>query len=196
MKTSLYKLAEQVMAVLGKGEPQEIIESVRQSYGTAIRMLYFDGRKNELSELDGSTLYTFEDQMPLLNESTGKYYLVLPTSTVSLPHEMGIAHASYMKSQDFPFVRIAPVAFGIMAGLKCDTLGGREPYSIQGNNMVFPKMDSLSVGPVLLMISVGVDGIPVDEELNIPMDVRDAIVNMVVQKYQPKVETSKQILNN
>lgn len=199
MKTSLFKLAEQVMAVLGKGEPQEIIESVRQSYGTAIKMLYFEGRKNELSELDGSTLYTFgdgdEDLIPELNAKTGKYFLVLPSSVVALPHEMGIAHVSYVKSQDIPFVRIAPVAAGILAGLKSSVLGGHEPFCIRGNNMEFPNMDASSVGPILMVLAVGVDGIDVDEEINVPMDVRDIIVQMAVAKYQPKVGT-EQKLNN
>lgn len=199
-KTSLYKLAEQVMAVLGKGEPQEIIESVRQSYGTAIKMLYFEGRKNELSELDGSTLFTFGDKdddemIPVLNEKTGKYYIVLPTSYVALPHEMGIAHVSYLKSQDLPMVRVSPVAWSLFAGLKSSALGGHEPYQIQGNNMVFPTMGALDVGPIMMILSVGVDGIGVDEEINIPLDVRDMVVQMVIQKYQPKVGTD-QTLNN
>jgi hypothetical protein len=200
MKTSLYKLSEQVIAVLGKGEPQEIIESVRQSYGTAIKMLYFEGRKNELSELDGSTLYTFGDKegeelMPILNEKTCKYYIVMPSSYVALPHEMGVSHVSYLRSQDLPFVRVSPVGYGVLAGLKSAVLGGHEPYSIQGNNMVFMNMDSLSAGPLLLILSVGVDNISVDEEINVTMDVRDMIVQMVVAKYQPKVGTD-QTLNN
>jgi hypothetical protein len=56
-------------------------------------------------------------------------------------------------------------------------------------------MDSLSVGPILLILSVGVDAIGVDEEINMPMDVRDIIIQMVVAKYQPKVGTD-QTLNN
>lgn len=200
MKTSLYKLAEQVMAVLGKGEPQEIIESVRQSYGTAIKMLYFEGRKNELSELDGSTLYTFgdvegEELIPTLNEKTGKYALTLPTSYVALPHEMGVAHVSYLKSQDMPFVRVAPVGWSLLSGLKSSVLGGHDPYSIKGNKIEFPKMDSLTAGPILMILSVGVDTVDVDEDINIPMDVRDMIVQMVVTKYQPKAG-SDQTLNN
>ena len=188
------------MAIIGKGDPQEIIEAVRQSYGTAIKIIYFEGRKNELSSLDGSTLYTFGDDeddqlIPTLNEATGKYSIEMPSSVVTLPHEMGIAHVSYLKSQDRPFVRIGPVMQGLTAGLKMNVLGGYDPYCIKGTRMEFPNMDALGVGPLLLILSVGVDNIDVDEELNIGMDVRDMIVNMTVQKYQPKVPTG-QTLNN
>jgi hypothetical protein len=100
-----------------------------------------------------------------------------------------------LKSQDLPFVRVAPTGWSLLSGLKSSVLGGHEPFSIQGSNIIFPTMDSLSVGPILLILSVGVDAIGVDEEINMPMDVRDIIIQMVVAKYQPKVGTD-QTLNN
>lgn len=190
MSTSLYKLAEQTKSLVGeRAEMQELIESVRQSFGSAVKLLWYENKKNELSEIDGAFVYTFGKDpaiVPELDTRTKQYFIPIPSTYISLPHEMGIVQVSYMESQDAPFARLANGAWGLFAGLKSSELGGVQPFYSEGMKIYFPKMKSTEVGEILLKLSIGLDGIDVRENLNIPLNIQDQIVNMVIQKFNPK----------
>lgn len=194
--TSFYKMAEQVLSAGGKGELQELIEAVRQSYGTAIRMLWYENKKNDLGELDGSSVFTFKNIDQQLDPDTLMYYIPLPSASVALPHEMGIVTVCFMQSQTRPFVRIASGALALWAGVRAWAMGANQVYFQDGKNLVFPKMKAIdSTAKILLKLAVGVDLVEADELINIPLNVQDQIVNMVLQKFNPK-PPGDQTLNN
>lgn len=189
MATSLFKMSEQVQARTGKGEFQEIIEAVRQSFATAVRFLWYENKKNDLSEIDGAFVYTFGKDpaiVPVLDARTNQYYINIPSTYIALPHQMGIVQISYMLSQNVPFVLMANGAWSLFAGLKSSGMGGLKPCYVESNRIYFPEMKADEVGEILLKLSIGVDGVEVDEDLNIPLNVQDQIVEACCNKFNPK----------
>lgn len=188
-------MAEQVQSSIGRGELQELIEAVRQSYASAVKLLWYENKKAELSEIDGAFVYSFKNLVPALDSDTGYYQIEIPSTYIALPHEMGVVSVSYMKSQNRPFVRIANGALGLFANLKSFVMGGNQVYFVDQKYMVFPKMTGLQVGNILLKLAVAVDTVDPEEEMNIPPNIQDQIVQMVIQKFNPK-PPGDQTLNN
>jgi len=193
--TSIYKISEQIIALMAKGEPEEIIQAIRECYATAAKLAWYEGKQNDLSEMDGAFIYSFKNLNPVKDEEVDMWYIDIPSTYVGLPHEMGINQVSYMKGQDSAFVRIGAAGWGIYSGLKSSTMGGLQVYQTENTKMYFPKMTDLEVGPILLKLSVALDAIDVDEEINIPGNIVDTIIGMVLQRYGAKAEDD-QTLNN
>jgi hypothetical protein len=194
-KTSLYKIYEQVQRILGKGEPQELIELVKQSYATAVKISFYEGKQDGVTEISGSAIYSFGKDTPLtpvLDDTTGEYYITIPSSYVDLPNDSGVHSVSYLRSQNKPMVKLANGGVGLFAGLKSYALGGNGVFYVEGTRMYFPKMSSSvtsvsgSVGNILLKLAVALDEVDVDDELNIPPNIVETIIKLVVEKYAPK----------
>lgn len=200
MNTSFYKLSEQARARIGKGEMQELIEAVRQSFATAVKLLWYEGKKADLSEIAGAYMYTFGKDSsapltPVLDSAIDQYYIDLPSTAVSLPHEIEVVNVSYLSGMRTPFVRLPNGALGIYANLKSYHAGGNQMWTIENKRMYFPKMIADSAHNITLTLAVGVDQVDPDEDINIPLNTQDMIVEMVVQKFAPK-PTNDQTLNN
>ncbi len=197
MATSLFKLSEQVKARIGKGEDQEIIEAVRQSFSTSVKLMWYEGKKNEMAEFDGAFVYTFKGTgsgiVPVLDTDTNQYYIDMPSNYLALPHEVGV-QVSYMLSQDDPFVRIPSGSLGIYSGSKVAEADDKW-YIIEGKKMYFPRMKINEVGGILLKLPVGIDTIDDDDDLNIPLNIQDQIVEMAVQKFMPKPDDTQTLDN-
>jgi hypothetical protein len=189
---SLLNIAEQCQAILGKGTAQELLQSVRNFYGVSVKTNWFEGKEDGVSEINGSFQYTYKDIKPILDEDLGQYYITIPSSYLELPHQLGINHVSFMKGQDSPFATFATSHFAMFSGLKSSNLGGMQAYSIEGNKMYFPYMDESDIKSkgeiqgILLKMTIGLDDVDVDEQLNISPAIISEIVTSVVTLYQSK----------
>jgi hypothetical protein len=199
MSTSIYKIAEQCKIILGsRGDMQSIIASCIDVYATQVKASWYENKAADCSEINGTFITTFgktESLVPTLDVSTDMYYILIPSSYISLPNEMGINMVSYMKGQTNEFVRIGAGSLSMWNRLKASELGGRQTYYVEGVKMYFPKMKSVNVADILLKMTVALDVEDVEEDLNIPPNIVDMIVNGVVAKFMPKQEVIPETLN-
>lgn len=183
--TTLYKIAEKCLLIVPKVPIQALLSSVVDVYASAAKREWYENKNDGIAEVDGTFLYTFGKSTPLVPDidlSTDQYYIVIPSAYLRLPHEMGINSVSFMKEQNYPFVRITST--GLWNNLKANVF--KQTYMVEGNKIYFPKMTSVNKGNILLKMAIALDTADVDQQLNIPPNMVDEIVNVVVAKYQPK----------
>lgn len=183
--TSLYKIAEKCILIVPKIPIQALLSSVVDVYASMAKKEWYENKADGVSEVDGTFIYTFGKSSPLVPEvdtDTDLYYITIPSSYLRLPHEMGINSVSFMKEQNYPFVRITST--GLWNNLKANVF--KQTYMVEGNRLYFPKMTSVNKGNILLKMAIALDTADVDQQLNIPPNMVDEIVNIVVAKYQPK----------
>lgn len=183
--TSLYKIAEKCLLIVPKVPVQALLSSVIDVYASLAKKEWYENKADGVSEVDGNFLYTFGKSSPLVPEvdsDTELYYITIPSAYLRLPHEMGINTVSFMKEQNYPFVRVA--SMGLWNNLKANVF--KQTYMVEGNRLYFPKMTSVNKGNILLKMAIALDTADVDQQLNIPPNMVDEIVNIVVAKYQPK----------
>lgn len=183
--TSLYKIAEKCILIVPKVPIQALLSSVVDVYASMAKKEWYENKADGVSEVDGTFIYTFGKSSPLVPEvdvDTDLYYITIPSAYLRLPHEMGINNVSFMKEQNYPFVRITST--GLWNNLKANVF--KQTYMVEGNRLYFPKMTSVNKGNILLKMAIALDTADVDQQLNIPPNMVDEIVNIVVAKYQPK----------
>lgn len=198
MSVSIYKIAEQARGILGKGDMQSLIASVIDVYGSLVKKEWYENKAADCAEIDGVFLTTFgrkESLTPALDISTDMYYIIIPSSYARLPYEMGINMVSYVKGQTGEFVRVGSASLSMWNNLKASVLGGRQTYFIEGIRMYFPKMAAFNVADILLKMTIALDTTNEEEDLNIPPNVVDLIVNGVIAKFSPKPELTPENLN-
>jgi hypothetical protein len=181
MLTSLYSIAEQCRLITdNRVSIQALTTSVKNAYAQIAKKYWFEGTQFDDQNLDGSFLYTFNSVVPILDCDRDMYYIVMPSSYLVLPHEIGINWVSYMKDRT-SFVRVQN--WGIFSQLQSAVMGGREAYDIEGNKMWFPKMTSDNTGPILLKLAIALDAVEPEEELNIAPNIVQEIIMLVVSPY-------------
>lgn len=190
-KTSLYKIAEQCKVITeDRVSIQVLIESVKNAYATAAKKVWFENTQMDSTEVAGSFIYTFNKKVPEWDCDRCRYYLTIPSSYLELPHQMGVNWVSFMQDRrSFTLV----TNWGIFESLQCSVMGGRQVYEIEGSKMWFPKMTAENTGPLLLKLSIALDEVDVEEELNIAPNIITDIITLVTQPYMVKVQPDDEI---
>lgn len=191
---TLFKIAEMCKYRLTSGDIQSLIPSVIDVYATVVKGEWYENRADGINEVDGAFIYSFGKEPKLISVKDvdlNMYYITLPSSYLRLPHEMGINLVCCLGYPDAPFVRLGGGSLGMWLGLKSAVLGGSQTYYVENNKMFFPKMKVPTNIYLKLAIALDYEGIDIDETLNIPPNVVDKIVDLVVAKYQskPPIET-------
>lgn len=191
--TSIYKISEKIIRILGKGEFQEISSAVRDSIATAVRNYFFSNKSQEgVSEIEGSFIIPFNNIVPDIDEYNDMYYVTIPSRYANLPYSMGIVSVSYQKSQNKGFVRIDVGALPLYMGLQAFAMGGNQIYYVEGPKAYFPVMDKSNAAKGISMKLAGAfDQIDDGTDINISPDVEEMIVQMVVKKQSPEPKTQK-----
>lgn len=191
---SLYKIAEQVQAITGKGNLQAIIESVKNVYASQCKLSWFENKAEGINEVNGIFVYTFKNISPELDCDLNLFYIDVPSSYLNLPNEMGVNQVSFMKGQNRAFVRVGSSSWGMWTNLKSGLLGNNQIYFMEqaisepNSKIYFPNMDENNKGNILLKLTVAVDTTDVEAEINIPPNIVDNIVNAIIVKYASKVD--------
>ncbi len=204
--TSKYKIAEQIQRILAGGTPtrdrqvtiQELMISVTQELGTAVKQSWFAGRQDGVSEINGTFIYSFNNVAVQKDTDTDIYYSTLPASFIDLPNEMGVHSISLMKSQSKPFTRLANGYNFMFEGLQANrVLSEQQTFYIQNDKAWYPNMEaSDSVSNVLMKLAVSLDGIDQDADINISPEIQSQIITAVVQKYGVEQTVPKDIKND
>jgi len=181
---SLFKLAEQCRSALGgKGSIQDYIALVIDAYSALIKKEWYENRADGVSEVDGAFLYSFPPATPELDSVSGQYFIVLPSSFLRLPHEMGVVFIGFPKGGGF--VRVTAGSSSMYQGLKSFIMGSNQTYFIEGVRIYFPKMTNMTNGPIACKLAIAYDNVDVDEELDIPRSIISQVIQSVVQVYAP-----------
>ncbi len=210
--TSKFKIAEQIRRILNSGAAgpnvsigqQELMISVSQVFGTVVKLNWFQNKNEGYSELDGQFIYSFKNQPILYDEDLTQYYSVIPSSYISLPHEMGIQFIGLMKSgntsqsQTEPMVRVFNGFPQLARGLALETLQTRKAFYVEGSNIIYLGMTAeLAKLNVLMKLAVSLEGIDEDTQISLSPEIQKQIIDMVVAQYMPEKQIADtKIANN
>lgn len=196
MSVSLYQVAEKCRVVTEKRVSiQILVEAVKDAYGYVAKKIWFENTQFDSQEIDGSFVSVFKNIEPLIDCDRDIHYIVLPSSYLILPHEIGIVWVSGMKDKT-SWVRVQN--WGIFNNLKSSVMGGKPVYEIEGNKMLFPKMTSFTKRKVLLKLAIAYNAIDPYEQLNIGPNIVNEIIAVATAPYLPKqnpVEKVREIIN-
>ena len=186
--TSIYSIAEEIRSLLGnKFIVQEFISPVVDAYATIAKLSFYEGRQNDLSEIDGAYLYTFKG-LKLNND--GKYYIDIPSTYLTLPHQGGISYVGFDNGGG-DFAQIG-VDWDLYDGLDCAVMGGKQVYRVEGMKMYFPKFTAATITTldglktITLKLSVALDTTDVRTQINISPNIKKQIIDIVVKDYTIK----------
>lgn len=195
MVNSLYSLAEKSRIILGKGDMQSIIASVIDVYATIAKKSWYESKAEGVSEVDGVFLVPFKNITPILDITTDMYYIKNPSSYLLLPNGLGINYVGFSKGQTKPFVPIGASSLGMWTNLKSYALGGSQTYFVEGIKTYFPKMTNTTNGDIMVRYAIAFDQMDVEQDLQIPPNIANEIVDMVVQKFAGKTPVISENLN-
>lgn len=193
---NLYKIAEKARVILeDRATVQILLSFVESAYGNVARKRWFENTQFDEQQVDGVFITTFKGLKPILDLERDMFYIIIPSSYLMLPHQAGINWVANMKDRT-SYVRVSN--WGLYENIKAGIMGGRQVYEVDGNRMYFPKMTkSDSKCELILKLSVALNNVDPYEELNIPVDMEDEIVTMVVsmfiQKPNPTVKVRESI---
>jgi hypothetical protein len=194
--TTLKKLAEQAQKLVTAGRlvtdrnisTQEMVLFVTQAFGHCVRMNFFEGKAEGESYVDGSFIYTFDDVAVEKDTRRDLYYSVMPSSTITLPNEMGIFHVSLVQDQSNPFVRLPNGYMGLMEALDVAGMENRKMFFQDGTRIYYTNITGADgITSVLLKLVVSLDGIDDEEEINVPNDIQLKILNIAVEAYKTQM---------
>tara|TARA_R110000868_G_C10903780_1_gene764483 strand:- start:451 stop:1035 length:585 start_codon:yes stop_codon:yes gene_type:complete len=183
---SLFKIAEKCQVLLGKGDIQSLISSVKDAYATIVQKEFYENKADGDNSIAGEHIYTFGKKSaltPILDITTDEYYIINPSSFISLPHQIGIQWVSFVKDKR-SWIEVSN--WGLWQDLKASILGNNNTFRIEGIRIYFPRMTNASVGDILLKMVVALDEVDSRENLNISANIQDQIVSMVVAKFAPR----------
>lgn len=196
--TSIYSIAEKCQVVIGpKVGMQVIISSVVDSYAVCVKKAWFEGKADGDGSISGVFIYPFKNLVPVKDTDYDLFYIDVPSSYLQLPHQMGINSVSFMKGQNDPFILTGAASFGIDNTSLAGCLGGWQTYFVEGSKMYFPKMTQDIVNSdgckILLKLTIALDTVDVEEQLNVPPNIVNDIVVMVSQPYMQKTNPVEKI---
>jgi hypothetical protein len=183
MATSLYSIAQRVQLKTKKGSWQEILADVRSTYAYVVKSIWFENKKMDIGELDGSFIIPFYDQTPILDSVSNLYYIDLQSSYVQLPQEGGLISVSYMNTPNTNFVLVNAGTASRLSNIKAGVMGGRQVYYVLNTRMFFPNMSNTTNLPLLVKLGCAIDDYDVDAIINIPNNLQEQIIDMCILKY-------------
>jgi len=184
-----YLLAEQIQRILLADYAnrdnvltiQELMVSVSQEYAQVVKLNWFQGKNDGVSEIEGVFVYTFKNRPVLKDEDTGRYYSEIPSSYLSLPHELGIRMVAEMKGDSQPFIRVPLTYLALTRNLTSITNMGRSGFYVEGKNIYFVNYNKAE--KVMFKLAIALEETDADDEIQIPPDIQSQIIDKVLTKY-------------
>jgi hypothetical protein len=186
MATSKSKIAEQVVRQIGKYtdesniDEREVMLAIHQSLGSLVRLRFFESKNTEAQEVDGSLYYSVDDISVL--KKGKKYYIKMPSTSISLPFGVEIKRVGTEEGRGY-----VPTQNGfndLHTGLASSCLEGSIGYYKQGNNLFFVNMNSTNNPETVdLVLALPFESLDEDDEINIPSDMLDEVIERVVMKF-------------
>lgn len=187
--TTKYRIAEQALNIINKGPVgkdsdfgiQSLMLYVTQALADVVRRRYFEGKADDVGFVDGGLIITFRKQPVLLDGK--RYYAVIPSSTVSLPRNMGYFQIYPTNDPLFNYVAVPTGFAALYSNLEAFKLGGKIGYEPIENEFTFHNMTPQSRPKTVdIRIAAGIDGDP-DKEFNMPSDIEKMVIDVCVERY-------------
>ena len=200
MLTSQAKIAEQISLRLrqhtsdGEVDDRELMLAIHQRLGVIVRNRLYESKGIESQEVDGSFYYPIFD-ISVLKNKQGRYFVKLPSTTMSLPFGVEIKRVGTDNGVGF-----IPVQNGfndLYKGLAASSLEGQIGYFKSGSNLMFANMtasnnpDKINIEMVLPFGSLDED-----DEINIPADVVAEVVELVFTDFTRTLQIPTDDVNN
>jgi hypothetical protein len=198
IKTTKYRLAEQALRIISGGTPtddaqvtiQELEIAVAQAFAGIVRNRYFQAKNIGEQQINGDLIYSFRDVEVEKDTGLDLFFATLPSTTISLPFDMGIHQVSRMKDQRAAFVPLRNGHLALFNGLQSEGLEGRIGYYVENDRIYFVNMTVTNeVSTLLMKLVVPLSVLGIDDEVNIPDDIQAEIVSFVVQGYTQQQKT-------
>lgn len=185
-----YRLSEQVKQIVGGiATTQSLLVYVDQAFSAVVRnRLFADKRTGEGYGVDGSFIYSFDNQDVSLDSDKNMYYCTVPSTYVGLPSESGIHHVSLQQSQNSAFTRLPNGYYSLLNNLLvAGDARMQQSFFVENNRIYFPFMSIINdPEKVLIKLVCALDGIDTETEIAIPPDVQGEIIQYAVQLFQAK----------
>lgn len=188
MLTSKSKIAEQILRRLSQYtdessvDERELMLSIHQTLASLLRVRFFESKNIDFQEVDGSVYYTISDNSVLEDKSRGIYYTNVPSSTISLPYGVDIKRVG--TPQGVGFIPTQNGFSDLYNGLASSSLESQTGYYREGARIYFINMDVTNLPEnVNITMTLPLDAIDEDDELNIPADMVGEVVEQVFEKY-------------
>tara|TARA_R100001463_G_scaffold135376_1_gene198618 strand:- start:4367 stop:4996 length:630 start_codon:yes stop_codon:yes gene_type:complete len=197
-------IAEQAQRIIEGGTPtadsevrkDELMIYVDQAFGQMIKQSFYQNKAEGVSWLDGGFVYTFIEEVKE-DKIRGMKYIKIPSTYVGLPLGMGIVHVSNVTSEIDTFVPANPNFLGLSRGLLVGNLGGRRGYFIENTKMYFINLKASDcVDNVLIKLAGGIQSEEIDPEVDIPLDMQQALVGFTVDLYMKQRQIPKDDIND
>ncbi len=149
--------------------------------------------------IDGAWLKTYEDVPVYWNDKRNVAFFKLPGTIMSIRGDKGLQSVAPMKSEtDIQYYitqsAAVPVFDQLEAGQNLD--GAYECY-LEGNYVVIPKMPKhLISGPLKVKTIPAVSAYDDDEQLRIPGDYSETIIEKVLRISDPQARTPQKVSND
>tara|TARA_R110000803_G_scaffold16197_6_gene44483 strand:+ start:4747 stop:5361 length:615 start_codon:yes stop_codon:yes gene_type:complete len=200
MLTTQAKIAEQIVLRLNQDnsdssvDDREIMLSVHQVIAVWIRNQLYRTKGDEAQEVDGAFYYTIDD-VPVLKNRKGKYYAVMPSTSVSLAFGVDIKRVG--TDNGIGFVPVQNGFNDLFAGLASSSLEGQIGYFKAGANLEFANMTgSNNPKTVNIEMLIPFDSLDEDDQINIPADVLSDVMDNVYEKYSQSLKKPLDEVNN
>tara|TARA_R110001592_G_scaffold1340_2_gene7937 strand:- start:1981 stop:2610 length:630 start_codon:yes stop_codon:yes gene_type:complete len=199
-----YVIAEQAQRIIEGGTPtpdsevrkEELVIYVDQAFGKMVKESFYQNKQEGVSWLDGGFVYSFFEEVKM-DKMRDMPYARIPSTYVNLPLGMGIHDVTPSGSPTDSFVPTNPNFLTLSRGLLVNNLGGRRGYFVENTKMFFINLKpSDCIDNVLIKLGGGIQSEDVDPDVDIPLDMQQALVGFTVQLYLQQRQLTKDELND
>ena len=200
MLTSQAKISEQISLRLREAnkdssiDERELMLSVHQKLSELVRNRLFESKGQESQEVDGGLYYMIPDISVLKNDK-GRYYVKMPSTTVSLPFGFDIKRVGLDGGVGF-----IPVQNGfndLYKGLAASSLENQIGYFKSGVNLMFTNMTASNNPPTVnIEMVLPFGALDEDDEINISTDMVSQVVEAVFTDFTRTLQIPVDEVNN
>lgn len=167
----------------------ELILAIKQRVSLKILTRFYQIKNEEgWGEIDGAFIYTFKNISVAKDDDMDAYFAPLPSSYPDLLYGMGIKQVSPSKEPKTFYVPVKNGFEGLYKDLGAEKLEGSIGYYPENFRIYFVNMDGSNNPPsVLIKITLPLDGIAPNTQVNIPSDIQAEVIEEVVAMYSQKL---------
>lgn len=203
MITNKSKIAEKALRLLGKYTDDTDIKlgelelRVHDKLASSIKKRHLESKNVDVEEVPEGTVFTFTG-LSVKEDETGRFYTELPSTSIDLLYGQGIRQVGGFteeKGETYNFRRV-PLGFDdIYEGLDGSELQGRIGYEMSNDRLYYTNMERKFKNVFIKMVSP-LDGLGSRDDINIPPDLQDEVIQLVVKEFTPNAQQPTDEMND
>ena len=205
MRDTRTLIAEQAQRIIQGGDvnsdvqvtKEELETYVDQCFGKYIVASYYENRNADgENNVNGTFIYSFVENVKY-DKQRCKHYAPISSSYVNLPNGMGLYSVSPVQDEFNTFVPLRTDFLALTRGTLVANLEGNKGYYIENTRIYLHNLDTAAIPEKLLIKLVG--GIQSDSQednIDLPLNMQEEIINLVVQMYYTMRQTPQDVLTD